>query len=145
MERRNFIKNCCLAGVGISAASQLLMSCDAIYYASVTKSENLFSLEKSEFMKGEPKENKFRKYVLIKKANLPFPICVYRINEEEYHASLMKCTHNGCELIPGGEIFTCPCHGAEFSNQGKVLTGPAEEDLQVFKTTFDKNNVYVHF
>ena len=43
----------------------------------------------------------------------------------------------------GGGIYTCPCHGSEFSVKGKVLEGPADKDLKIFKTETDNENIYI--
>lgn len=46
----------------------------------------------------------------------------------------LTCTHQGCTLQPqtNGE-FHCPCHGAIFNADGKVIKGPAKRDLPRFK------------
>jgi len=41
------------------------------------------------------------------------------------------CTHMGCTLNLSGNKLLCPCHGAEFSLDGKVLVGPARDNLEV--------------
>jgi isorenieratene synthase len=46
----------------------------------------------------------------------------------------LTCTHQGCVVKPdaNGE-FHCPCHGAVFDQEGRVLRGPARRDLARFK------------
>lgn len=42
------------------------------------------------------------------------------------------CTHAGCRVMQGlgsNGGFLCPCHGSEFDIFGKVLRGPARENL----------------
>ena len=90
------------------------------------------------------KTEKSRKFVLINVDFSQFPICVYRTGSDKYVASLMQCTHNVCELNVGGGIYTCPCHGSEFSTEGEVLEGPAEENLKTFELEFDDENIYIH-
>ncbi|MCC5614260.1 FAD-dependent oxidoreductase [Nostoc sp. CHAB 5836] len=53
-------------------------------------------------------------------------------NEGEYAISL-RCTHQGCtvEKQENG-TFRCPCHGATYNEQGKVISGPAKSDLPRF-------------
>ena len=82
-----------------------------------------------------------RQYVLIRPESYEFPVCIYRLDDNNYSALLMKCTHKGCELQPQGNHLVCPCHGSEFSNQGVVQSPPAEENLQSFKVTTDNENI----
>ncbi|RYX82614.1 Rieske (2Fe-2S) protein [bacterium] len=41
------------------------------------------------------------------------------------------CTHKGCdvEYNPAVHQFVCPCHGARFDEDGKVVRGPARTNL----------------
>jgi cytochrome b6-f complex iron-sulfur subunit len=144
MERREFIRTCCYAAIGISIAATALQSCGAIYYATVTSIENRLLVKKSEFLQVKKDKTIHRKFVLIKTANMNFPICLYHLGEDNYSAALMKCTHRGCELNVGGGIYNCPCHGSEFSITGKVLEGPADKDLLTFKTQADNENIYIY-
>jgi len=45
----------------------------------------------------------------------------------------LTCTHQGCSVQQQGATldtgFTCPCHGASYDGQGRVLQGPARENL----------------
>lgn len=42
-----------------------------------------------------------------------------------------RCTHLGCTINKvEQDKFLCPCHGSEFSLDGKVLNGPAYRDLE---------------
>lgn len=46
----------------------------------------------------------------------------------------LTCTHQGCTVQPQGDgKFLCPCHGALYDSQGKVLSGPARQDLPRFQ------------
>lgn len=42
-----------------------------------------------------------------------------------------KCTYEGCDLNwnSGEKVWQCPCCGSKFNIEGKVLQGPATEDL----------------
>ncbi|MGB3694107.1 MAG: FAD-dependent oxidoreductase [Spirulinaceae cyanobacterium] len=58
---------------------------------------------------------------------------VYLLRGEDKAISL-TCTHQGCTVQPqvNGE-FLCPCHGALYNQQGKVINGPAKRDLASFQ------------
>jgi nitrite reductase/ring-hydroxylating ferredoxin subunit len=46
------------------------------------------------------------------------------------------CTHRKCKLaVETNHMFNCPCHGSTFSEDGKVLQGPAKKDLPIFSTS----------
>ncbi len=150
MERRKFIKNCCCTAIGLPALAASLQSCNAIYYANIKKETNRLVVEKSEFWRVKPakqaggEDKKVnRSFVLVKTDQMEFPICLYKIEQNIYNASLLHCTHRGCELNVGGGIYSCPCHGSEFSVTGKVLEGPADKDLKTFKTETDNENIYI--
>jgi cytochrome b6-f complex iron-sulfur subunit len=55
----------------------------------------------------------------------------------------MLCTHKQCELNVTGMTLSCPCHGAEFSNSGTLLQGPAETDLQNFKVSLNNTKIII--
>ncbi len=56
----------------------------------------------------------------------------------------LTCTHQGCsvnkEVAANGDGFLCPCHGAAYNGQGKVLSGPAQENLAQFKVLKREND-----
>jgi len=43
------------------------------------------------------------------------------------------CTHLGCTLTHFENEFRCPCHGSCYDHQGKVLVGPAPDNLTWFE------------
>lgn len=54
-----------------------------------------------------------------------------------------KCTHLGCSVkwLENQNSFNCPCHGAEFDKNGKVLRKPASEPLDSFSLKVQKNHL----
>lgn len=76
-----------------------------------------------------------KKYIIVENDKLEYPICVYRISENEYKALLMRCTHQGTELQAFGDRLQCPAHGSEFTNNGSVQNGPADEPLRSFNVS----------
>ena len=143
MERRKFIKTCCYTAIGIPFGASILQSCGAIYYASLSKEPGKLVVAKSEFINEKNNKKTTRDFVLLNMNELGFPICLYKV-KNEYIASLLKCTHRGCELNVGGGIYSCPCHGSEFSTTGQVLEGPADQNLKVYKTETDEKNIYIY-
>lgn len=145
MKRRKFIKSCCFTAVGLPIFTSVLQSCgSSIYYAAISNDNNRVIIAKAEFWKVSENKKTERSFVLVKTEDSDFPICLYKIEEEKYIASLLKCTHRGCELNVGGGIYSCPCHGSEFSTAGKVLEGPADQDLKTFKIETDNENIYIN-
>jgi isorenieratene synthase len=58
---------------------------------------------------------------------------VYAVHEDGKAISL-TCTHQGCTVQANDQgEFVCPCHGARFDQQGRVLKGPAQRDLAKYK------------
>ncbi|MEB3339952.1 FAD-dependent oxidoreductase [Okeania sp.] len=62
-------------------------------------------------------------------------------NSDENEAISLTCTHQGCtvELAEDGKFY-CPCHGAVYDRNGKVLAGPAKRDLSRYKITENQEN-----
>jgi len=60
-------------------------------------------------------------------------IAVYRDEIGVCHPRSAACTHLGGVVTwnPTEKSWDCPCHGGRFSALGRVLNGPAKEDLPV--------------
>jgi glycine/D-amino acid oxidase-like deaminating enzyme/nitrite reductase/ring-hydroxylating ferredoxin subunit len=61
-------------------------------------------------------------------------IAAYRDEAGTIHALSPVCTHAACIVNWNNEekSWDCPCHGARYDIDGKVLTGPATRDLAKF-------------
>jgi Rieske Fe-S protein len=59
-------------------------------------------------------------------------LAIYKSEEGKVHALNPVCTHAKCVVgwNSAEKSWDCPCHGARYSVDGKVLTGPASKDLQ---------------
>ncbi|WP_424016356.1 FAD-dependent oxidoreductase (plasmid) [Halorientalis pallida] len=57
---------------------------------------------------------------------------VYRTDDGEWRAVSGTCTYSGCTLQwnEAGETWDCPCDGSRYTIEGRVIDGPAQEDLQ---------------
>jgi cytochrome b6-f complex iron-sulfur subunit len=64
-------------------------------------------------------------------------IVVAKTNSGEYIAVSASCTHEGTNVNYNASAnkFVCPNHGAQFSNTGSVIQGPANRNLTKYNTT----------
>ncbi len=73
-------------------------------------------------------------------------VAVFRI-EGQFYAVEDVCTHDGAEIASGrleGCEIVCPRHGARFClKTGKVLQGPAYEDLPCFSLRIENGVIQV--
>lgn len=62
-------------------------------------------------------------------------IALYKDDDGVLHAVNPICTHLKCEVKwnVAERSWDCPCHGARYSFDGKVLTGPADIDLETLE------------
>ena len=144
MHRKDFIKQFGYLIAVLPASSALLSSCAGLYYASFVEEGRVLRISKGEFQQVKGGKQIERDFVVIQSDSMRYPIGIFKTPNNGYLASLMQCTHRGCELNIGGGIFNCPCHGSEFDSSGRVLEGPAEENLKSFEITADNENIYVH-
>lgn len=136
--RRNFIKETGILSAGICCGlgvASFLNSCTNIKYVQATVENKRLFISKSEFAEST--------FVVVRYEKLPAPIYLNKENDGSYRALLMLCTHKECTLKPTGNFLTCPCHGSEFSNTGRVLKSPAEENLRAYQVSIDEENIYI--
>lgn len=144
MNRKEFLKVCSLTCIGGTGLSALMQGCaSSNYFAKHSVESNRISINKSEFEIVKKDQIIKRSYVLVKNNQLEFPICIYKLNETEFTALYLKCTHQGCEVQPQGNFLVCPCHGSEYSNQGKVINPPAEHDLTKYRVSVVGESIVV--
>lgn len=136
MDRKKFIQTCGSACVGGTSLSILMQSCKTTFYAPSKLVVNKIVVEKNIFNTHNP--------AVVKDDSLLAPLYVTKVNEDTYSAVLMYCTHKGCELTVAGKNLVCPCHGSEFLGSGKVLSAPADKDLQSYLVTSDCDTIYIH-
>jgi glycine/D-amino acid oxidase-like deaminating enzyme/nitrite reductase/ring-hydroxylating ferredoxin subunit len=69
-------------------------------------------------------------------------LALYRSEEGDLHAINPVCTHAKCTVgwNSAEKSWDCPCHGARYTIDGEVLTGPAMHGLEVIelKTLVEK-------
>lgn len=62
-------------------------------------------------------------------------IALSKDDQGNLHVVDPTCTHMGCSVVWNNaeRTWECPCHGARYSPDGKVLTGPANKDLELVR------------
>lgn len=60
-------------------------------------------------------------------------VALYRDDRGTLHAVNPVCTHAKCivQWNSTEKSWDCPCHGARYTADGRVLTGPASKDLEI--------------
>jgi Rieske Fe-S protein len=58
-------------------------------------------------------------------------VAVYRDPSGAIHRLSPRCTHMGCTVAwnADGRTWDCPCHGSRYEALGRVIHGPARENL----------------
>lgn len=68
---------------------------------------------------------------------------VVRLSFSRFAAVSPVCTHKGCLVGMGENIFKCPCHGSKYSLDGSLISGPAEKPLRSFRTQYLETSVRI--
>jgi nitrite reductase/ring-hydroxylating ferredoxin subunit len=114
-----------LSGV---ALSHFLTQCTHSKYLTAKIIDSEIFIEKKEFLSNKQKIRS----IIIENELLNFPIALLKIQENEYRAIYLTCSHQGAELQIFDDKLICPAHGAEFTNEGKVVSGPTDQPLRIF-------------
>ena len=130
----------CLGGIGTVT---LLQSCTGSKIVSGKISDSDLIIATDDFIIKNIKEIKYKSYVVVQNDLLKFPICVYRLGENDYKALYMECSHQGAELQVFGSKLQCPAHGSEFTNSGAVSNGPADKALRTFPVTITNDQLKI--
>ena len=143
MERKEFIKKCSFACLGLMGLSAIAESCTAgRSLAGKIDDQKLLTVPLSSFINAR-NNGKYKDYIIIRNEELNYPIVVYRISEKEYTALLLRCSHQQNELTVSGELLSCPAHGSTFNTNGDIVNGPAEMKLRQFPTKTDAQSLYI--
>jgi cytochrome b6-f complex iron-sulfur subunit len=60
--------------------------------------------------------------------------------QDAFTALSASCTHQGCAITGyADQAFVCPCHGARFDANGRVLSGPAPTALRQYQAQLAGN------
>jgi len=68
-----------------------------------------------------------------------------RVNETEFIAFAVNCTHLGCPVrwLAGAELFMCPCHGGVYYKDGSVAAGPPPKPLTRYQVRVFNGEVQI--
>lgn len=74
-------------------------------------------------------------------------VALYKDESGALHAVNPTCTHMGCSVSwnTSEKSWDCPCHGARYSCDGKVLTGPSNKNLEIIALAPEANKEYSKF
>jgi len=128
MQRRTFIRTTSMSALGLLSACKSTVN---LYKPSVTR--NSLMVEISAF--------DGRDVVVV--AYQDTAIGLAKLSENSYTATLLNCTHMGCGVAKGDGNYVCPCHGARFDYQGRVIKGPAKDNLKTFSTKVLTDSVFI--
>lgn len=120
--------------VGSSAAGLLVMGCGAgkkMKTVPVTQEGDIVELE----IDKAPDLATPGGMVAIQPKGMK-PVLVMRLEDQQFRALSLKCTHLGCTVRWDNEeqLLRCPCHGSRFKDDGKVVKGPAKHALAGYPT-----------
>ncbi len=66
-------------------------------------------------------------------------------DQDKFSAICLVCTHLGCTVQSESKLFLCPCHGSQYTLDGKVSRGPARNPLQTLRVEVSSDgNVIVY-
>src|SRR6476661_7604204 len=93
MDRKDFIVNTCSACLATVGFSGLLSSCRSTKYVTGTLGTNGLTVSTDEFKITQKGKAAYRSFIIIRNEALQYPVCLYRLNTNEYAALWMRCTH----------------------------------------------------
>ncbi len=134
MIRKEFIKNCGYACLGLGLSASLLQSCvTTTVTGTIVDTDITVPLDSF----------KNKTHIIIENKMLKHPIFVCNLSGAKYSAVLMQCTHQGAELQVFGDTLECPAHGSKFDGKGLVIEGPADRDLRKFPVKINENQLII--
>ena len=143
MDRRNFLKKSCSACLSLTVISSMVSSCLSTKYVTGKVAKDGITIDKDDFKIKQKGGTAYSSFVIVRNEILKYPICIYRMNNDEYIALWMQYTHQGAELQASGDVLQCSAHGSEFNSKGQVRNGPANTALRTFPVTVTNNEIFI--
>lgn len=161
--RREFLRNAGALGLSACVAAALGTSCESYTALDESSTGVVISIDfKDRQQVSQDEYNLLQKinYGVLKrfpKVNYGVPVCILRQTKDgQFAVYSTMCTHAHCLMknplteLPSGDYrgkpgletytyFNCHCHGSQFNpfENGRVITGPAENPLKKFACSFD--------
>lgn len=134
--RREFIKK---SAIGIVVGGTVLSSLDITKLAAETKLGKILRNGNDVVVNLKDAKNsalaKVGGSIFLDDDNM-----LIRTSQTQFTAVNLICTHKGCTVEIEGNKFVCPCHGSEYTLDGKVTEGPAKKDLKKYNVVYDPTN-----
>lgn len=127
-----------MVGCGILGGSSLLSlitGCSAAKVFTATCKQGRIEIPLSAFA-----ETNLR---IVRTAEFDKDILLVKKPDGTFNAIYMQCTHSNYALSSSGKNLNCSLHGSSFDLDGNVITGPAIEPLQKFKTSLENNLIII--
>lgn len=137
MNRRRFLVRL-QAGSAAAIAGAMglpLSGCLGFHYVNATLIGNRLAIREDDFGP-DP-------FVLVDAPGQALPLYVYRHSDGSYTAVSTRCMHLGCQVEPTAGHLVCPCHGSEYTNDGRILKGPTPLPLRTFPVLVDGERILI--
>ena len=152
-KRRIFLKNAGSTALFASLGSSFFISCDDTEEVikpddnnENSTSENGFTLDGNTYTI----ELNHPSFSVLKSAGGWYlfnegGMLLVNVGQEVIRAFSNSCPHAGCRSSwkYSNENFTCTCHTSIFTNEGTLVSGPANSDLDSFSTSRDDDTLTV--
>ncbi len=147
LSRRHFVQitgSIFMASIGISTLAALLQGCRKEETTPIQPPiESKFTIKLSE----HPELAQVGGFKVFNINSTP--VIIFRTGQTTFKALSMICTHQGCTTnwVNTAQQFQCPCHGSKFDKDGKVIQGPATQNLRTYTTEYksDTNELIIYF
>lgn len=137
MNRRSFVKNSCIACLGYGALFTGIIEMSGCASIPVVK----FNEELTDIVVPKSKFSETDK-VIVRPLWMDFDILLVKV-KEEYHALLLKCTHQDQPLTVADKGLVCSSHGSTFGFDGEVQKEPALKKLTTYLTQITDQNIII--
>ena len=135
ISRRDFLKK---SAIGVVAGTVILSTLDLHKLAAASKSAAFSRSGDDIVVKLSDAKNSALATVggsvLLDDDNI-----LIRTSQSQFLAVNLICRHKGCTVELQGDKFVCPCHGSEYTLDGKVTQGPSKSNLRTFEAIFDSD------